>query len=652
MTERIAPMAGAAATAPPATVPRWSVVIPTYDRHATLAAVLERLAPGAQALDADAYEVVVTDDARRPATRAFLAERFPWARYVEGPSRGPAANRNHGAAVARGEWLAFTDDDTLPAREWLAAYARAAAANPRAEALEGRTTCPGGFGTPMHYAPVNETGGRFWSCNVAVRADTFRRVEGFDEGFTVAHMEDQDLRERLRWMGVTTVWVPDAHVEHPPRRQPSGRKLGLLRIAEVRYLYKHGAPRPVARRLLRGIASLRLGIIRSLPWSGDSWRALRSLVEELRAVWTHAADWERAAAAEFTVPVRDGDRSVALGDDPSLAFPRRPLPRDPARPGPTVSVIVPTWKRPEDLARCLRALAAQERPPDEVLVVTREADEASREVARRIALPDGCERVLPRVNAGGVIAALQAGLDLSRGEIVVLTDDDAEARPDWIRRQLEAFARDRDIGGVGGRDWQPHERGEATVVGRLQWFGRVIGRHHLGAGPARAADVLKGVNCAFRAPLARAIGMDPGLRGAGAQVHWELALCLPMRRAGWTLVYDPAIALDHHVARRDGEDQVHRGAFAEGPFGDAVYNEARALSHHLGGVRWMLFTVWAECAGTTAAPGLLSALRLRLQGHAWAGAAWRAARAARAAVRAERREGPPARWIPVPGSLP
>jgi GT2 family glycosyltransferase len=291
--------------------PRWSVVIPTFNRHGTLAACLDRLAPGAQSADATTYEVVVTDDARSDATRAFLADRFPWARWTPGPARGPAANRNHGAGEARGEWLAFTDDDTLPGRDWLRAFAGAVAEAERdaeragveaadsAEALEGRTTCAAGFGTPMFYAPVNETGGWFWSCNIAVRSDRFRAVGGFDEGFAVAHMEDQDLRERLTAAGVRIRWVPEAVVDHPPRRQPSGRTLGLLRAAEVRYLVKHGAPTPLRWRLLRGIASLRVGIVRSLPWSGDSLRALASLARELWTVQVHLAAWERAARQEF-----------------------------------------------------------------------------------------------------------------------------------------------------------------------------------------------------------------------------------------------------------------------------------------------------------------------------------------------------------------
>jgi GT2 family glycosyltransferase len=629
--------------------PAWSVVIPTYDRHETLMACLDRLAPGAQSLDASHYEVIVSDDARRPATRDLLAARYPWVRYTPGPARGPAANRNHGISGAKGRWLVLTDDDTLPSRGWLAAYATALAANPRAEALEGRTTCAAGFGTPMHYAPVNETGGLFWSCNVAVRADRIRELGGFDEGFTVAHMEDQDLRERLRLNGVTMTWVPDAVIDHPPRRQSPGWKLGMQRASEVRYLYKFGAPRPVRWRLLRGIASLRLGIIRSLPWSNDSWRALGSLASELMVVLRYGASWERAAAVEFPVPITEGTGAHGHRADPSESFTRRPLDRT-AHDGATVTVVIPTWKRPEDLTRCLRALAAQTRTPDEIIVVTREDDAASRAAARTVELPAGCERILPRIRTPGVIAALQEGLDQARGSIIALTDDDAEPRPDWIARLLDALKGDRAIGGVGGRDWQPHERGDAGVVGRVQWFGRVIGRHHLGAGPARDVDLLKGVNCAFRAPLVRAIGMDWGLRGDGAQVHWELALCLPMRRNGWRLVYDPAIAIDHHVAMRDGDDQVHRGHFAAKPFGDAVHNETRALMQHLGAWRQLAYTVWSECVGTTASPGALSAIRLRAQGHAWAWEAWKVSRAARADAR--RGAGAPDRWIPMPGMLP
>ena len=55
----------------------------------------------------------------------------------------------------------------------------------------------------------------------------------------------------------------------------------------------------------------------------------------------------------------------------------------------------------------------------------------------------------------GFVAALNAGVAASRGEIVCLTDDDAEPHADWISRILETFGRSR-IGAVGGRDWVYH----------------------------------------------------------------------------------------------------------------------------------------------------------------------------------------------------
>jgi hypothetical protein len=112
-------------------------------------------------------------------------------------------------------------------------------------------------------------------------------------------MEDADLRERLRAAGQPLTWVSEARVDHPPRRLPPGTRLGAYREAEVRYLYKHGAPRPVRWRLMRDIALSRLVNIRARPKGIDSLLALWALVAELWHVARHAAAWERASAREF-----------------------------------------------------------------------------------------------------------------------------------------------------------------------------------------------------------------------------------------------------------------------------------------------------------------------------------------------------------------
>ncbi|MEA3248016.1 MAG: glycosyltransferase [Gemmatimonadota bacterium] len=303
----------------------------------------------------------------------------------------------------------------------------------------------------------------------------------------------------------------------------------------------------------------------------------------------------------------------------------------------TISVLVPSWRRPDDLARCLRALAAQRVPPFEVVVGARADDAATAGVVAAEAARRAYPVALATTSEPGVIAAMAAALTRVRGDIVALTDDDTEPRPDWIEKLDACFLHPR-VGGVGGRDWQPTERGDHHDVGRVQWFGRVIGHHHLGAGAARPVDVLKGANAAFRTSLVKAVGFDARLRGTGAQMFWELALCLPLRRAGWTLIYDPAIAVDHHIAPRHDADQRHRGTFSAGPQVDAVHNETLVLLEHLGDDRRAAFLCWAFLVGTRIEPGLLQGLRLVLRGErdvaakvraTWAGrrAGWRAWRA-------------------------
>jgi glycosyltransferase involved in cell wall biosynthesis len=319
-------------------------------------------------------------------------------------------------------------------------------------------------------------------------------------------------------------------------------------------------------------------------------------------------------------------------------------------PSPTVSVLVPTWRRPESVARCLRAIVAQTRAPLEIIVITRDVDPASRAAASAVAVPAGVALRVLEIPAGGVVAAMQAGLDAARGGIIALTDDDAEPRRDWIERLVAALGADAGLAGAGGRDWQPHERGDATVVGRVQWFGRVIGRHHLGAGAPQDVDVLKGVNCAYRATLLKSVGFDRRLRGAGAQLHWELGIGLPLRRAGWRLRYDPAIAVEHHVEVRSSDDQLHRGAFAADALVDAVHNEALLVGEHLGGAARLAWHLWATAIGSVAAPGLLNAVRLRAQGKRWAWAAWRAARRGGAEAHQTHRRSPRRFDLPRPGT--
>lgn len=317
---------------------------------------------------------------------------------------------------------------------------------------------------------------------------------------------------------------------------------------------------------------------------------------------------------------------------------------------PRVSVLVPSYRRPGALQSCLAALAAQSRLPDEIVVGVRASDEATVAVVLA-AQAAGQPVVVAWAGIAGVVAAMQAALDASTGDIVALTDDDARARADWIAGLLAHFASAADIGGVGGRDWQPSERGTARRVGIAQGFGRVIGNHHLGHGPARDVDILKGVNCAFRAPLLRAVGFDARLRGTGAQVHWELGVCLPLRRAGWRLVYDPRVAVDHDIAPRYDADTLHRGGFVEAPLRDAVHNETVELLEGRSVVASAVVLAWALLVGSVGGPGLAQCARRLVRGDAVAVRAWRAAFTGRLAGMATAWRAPRHLDIPRPDGI-
>jgi GT2 family glycosyltransferase len=266
---------------------RVSVVIPTRHRLESLAACLQRLAPGAQTLDPAQYEVVVADDGDTNDTRALLERSFPWAKWTAGPRRGPASNRNAGVRASRGEWITFTDDDTLPDRDWLE---QLLAASDGVQAVEGRTVCRIGVRSPREHAPINESGGRWWTSNLAMRRDAFDSIGGFDERFIVPHMEDADLRERAFAANVPWRFAPNAIVDHPPRRERWGADTAPWHRAHMLYAAIHNQPHTLARNL-RAVARGRLRAIGRAPFSTDGVSATASAIVEVGVMVLYWNSW-------------------------------------------------------------------------------------------------------------------------------------------------------------------------------------------------------------------------------------------------------------------------------------------------------------------------------------------------------------------------
>jgi glycosyltransferase involved in cell wall biosynthesis len=280
-----------------------------------------------------------------------------------------------------------------------------------------------------------------------------------------------------------------------------------------------------------------------------------------------------------------------------------------------ISVLVPTYRRSKDLERCLDALKKQSVPADEVLVVVRDTDKETHQFLGAFATGPLPLKIVDVIESGQV-AALNAGLAVAIGEIISITDDDAAPHPDWLKRIEEHFLVDDRVGGVGGRDITYisgvlHDAsvhpGASNIVGKLEWFGRTIGNHHIGSGPPREVDILKGANMSYRRIAISDLYFDKNLRGLGAQVHNDLGFSLSVKQRGWKLIYDPMVQVDHYLgARFESTDRLD---FNHEHWLNSSFNETLIILDSLSSVQRCVYILWAVLIGSRSSFGLVQMLR-------------------------------------------
>jgi cellulose synthase/poly-beta-1,6-N-acetylglucosamine synthase-like glycosyltransferase len=203
--------------------PLFSVVVPTYDCPQPLRSCLEGLT--ALKFPRDQFEVIISDDGSPMAMEPVAAPFRDRLRLivVTHPNRGPGAARNRGADRAQGTYLAFIDSDCIPAPDWLAALASRFAQTPDHLICGGIVNAlpanPFSATTQLIVTSVHEyyarqrEGERFFnSTNIAVPAERFRKLGGFDESLLTS--EDYDLCHRWQHAGYEMTHAPEALVYH------------------------------------------------------------------------------------------------------------------------------------------------------------------------------------------------------------------------------------------------------------------------------------------------------------------------------------------------------------------------------------------------------------------------------------------------------
>ena len=204
-----------------------SAVISTFNRcemlAKALAALLNQKAPGVS------YEIIVVDNNSTDNTRAtiegFIAKGHANLRYVFEPKQGIAHGRNTGIAMARGDIIAFTDDDVVVTDNWIAVIKRAFDQNPDVEYIGGKILPdwdepPPKWLTVDHWWPLallDRGDQRFHvnaanplclpTANASFRRPLFSRIGLFSPQFSAR--EDHELFVRLWQAGGQGLYEPD-----------------------------------------------------------------------------------------------------------------------------------------------------------------------------------------------------------------------------------------------------------------------------------------------------------------------------------------------------------------------------------------------------------------------------------------------------------
>jgi glycosyltransferase involved in cell wall biosynthesis len=282
------------------TVPRFSIVVPAYNRAATVSLAVDSILRQ----DIDDLEVIVVDDGSTDETAAVVAAYDdPRVRLTSQHNAGAGAARNTGVALARGDLLTFLDSDDEALPGWLAAYA--SAFDGGADIVSCAVTDVDAAGRPLA-SPVRrpkDYGARFGHAvglfvhggTYALRRSIFDEVGGFEP--SLMSSEHTELAYRLLPMAQERGWVVRA-IDEPYLRHTVGTPSSLRAEDEkvlqgASYLLEHyrdrfGSDRrwTASHAATAGVRAARLGRVRE---------ARRFFGQACRARPGDARNWLRLA---------------------------------------------------------------------------------------------------------------------------------------------------------------------------------------------------------------------------------------------------------------------------------------------------------------------------------------------------------------------
>ncbi len=207
--------------------PYFSVVIPTYNRLDMLVRVLDALDTQ---VDAPSFEVIVINDGSKDDTEKVMSQRNGITFRTQ-QNAGPGRARNHGVSLAKGRFVIFIGDDTVPESRFLAEHARVHRATnddplvaclgytgwPHSERVTAFMDYINDYGLQFGYKLIKDGAvvpfNFFYTSNISIDREVLA-AHPFDTTFPSAAWEDIELAYRLDAKGLKIHYNARAVTRH------------------------------------------------------------------------------------------------------------------------------------------------------------------------------------------------------------------------------------------------------------------------------------------------------------------------------------------------------------------------------------------------------------------------------------------------------
>lgn len=212
----------------------------------------------------------------------------------------------------------------------------------------------------------------------------------------------------------------------------------------------------------------------------------------------------------------------------------------------TISVVVPTLDRPEDLEICLEHL--QDQTCDDFIMLIVDSGTGANEPVID-SFRDSLRIRHHMIPKNGLPRARNISLSMIDTDVVAFCDEDARPVDGWLKEIASEFDRDQTVGAVGGPVLKPDETLQPRkTIARVHDNGEVT--DNFDADHRATVKHLRGTNMAFRTDLLRELGgFDPVYRGTA---HFEdTDATYKIHQVGYDVVYTPKAIVYHYHADED-----------------------------------------------------------------------------------------------------